>query len=201
MEEINYFDENNITEDLEIAYRIHKAGYKIKSCIDTKVKTIIPKSFKSLYVQRKRWYTGALKTFFQHKDMYFRKKYGYFGYFIPYHFLLITLGLILFLYTSYLGTSTFIENVWYYRYTNFNFFEHIFDTEFDLLTLSSVRFLVFTAFLGVILIMFVGLRTLKIKYKTNKIGILIYPFIYLFYQIFWLVSYITVLMKRSIKWR
>ena len=199
--ELNSFDENNITEDMEIAYRIHEAGYKIKNCIGAKVKTIIPSNFKSLYVQRKRWYTGAIRTFFQHKNMHFKKKYGYFGFFLPYNFLLITLGLILFLYTTYLGATTFIENVWYYHYTDFNFFDHIFDLEFDILAFSSIKFIVMSSFIGILLIMFSGLKVLKIKFREKKIGILIYPFIYLIYQLFWLMSYITTLRKKSIKWR
>src|SRR3989338_5489127 len=33
LENIGYFDKGNITEDLEIAYRIHKYGYKIRNCM------------------------------------------------------------------------------------------------------------------------------------------------------------------------
>src|SRR3989338_7340450 len=93
LERIHGFDENSITEDLEIAYRIHKSGYKIANCMDTHVKTITPHSVKMLYRQRRRWYSGALMTLWQHKDVILKRKMGLFGYFIPFNYSLITLGL------------------------------------------------------------------------------------------------------------
>ena len=62
LKEIGGFDAHNITEDLEIAYRIHKAGYRIENCMETKVRTYTPPTFNKLYIQRKRWYSGAILT-------------------------------------------------------------------------------------------------------------------------------------------
>lgn len=201
LREIDGFDENNITEDMEIAFRIHKAGYKIKSCIDTKVQTLLPNDFKSLYRQRKRWYSGAIKTYYQHRDMLFNRKFGYFGFFIPFNIILITLGIVLFLYSTYLGLSKLIENIYYYHYTNYNFFENFFDWNFDILTYGEVSVLSFTAFLGTLLIMFVGLKYARVRYKEKKIGMLGYPFIFFLYQIFWVASYFAVIRGKKVKWR
>lgn len=201
LREIKGFDENNITEDMEIAFRIHKAGYKIKSCIDTKVQTLLPNDFKGLYRQRKRWYSGAIKTYYQHRDMLFNRKFGHFGFFIPFNIILITLGIVLFLYSTYLGLSKFIENVFYYHYTNYNFFENLFDWHFDILAYSGVSVLSFTAFIGTLTIMFVGLKYARVRYKEKKIGMLGYPFIFFLYQIFWIASYFAVIRGRKIKWR
>ena len=52
--EIGGFDVDNITEDMEIAYRIQKKRYRIENCMDAKVYTIIPPTFSKLLVQRKR---------------------------------------------------------------------------------------------------------------------------------------------------
>lgn len=98
LDNIGYFDINNITEDLEIAYRIHKSGNKIANCMTTSVKTITPHNFKALYRQRRRWYSGALLTLWQHRDILMKNKTGLFGYFIPYNYMLIAFGLGLFCY-------------------------------------------------------------------------------------------------------
>ncbi|MBI2136609.1 glycosyltransferase family 2 protein [Candidatus Woesearchaeota archaeon] len=201
LRKIDGFDEDNITEDMEIAFRIHKSGYKIKSCIDTKVRTLLPDDFKSLYRQRKRWYSGAIKTYYQHREMLFNRKFGYFGFFIPFNIILITLGIVLFLYSTYLGLSKLIENIYYYHYTNYNFFENFLDWNFDILTYGGVSVLSFTAFLGTLLIMFVGLKYARIRYKEKKIGMLGYPFIFFLYQIFWVASYFSVIRGKKVKWR
>jgi len=199
--ELGGFDVNNITEDLEIAYRIHKAGYKIRNCMDAKVLTLLPETFKGLYIQRKRWYTGAIKTLFQHRSMMLRRKYGLFSFFIPFNFLLITLGLVLFLYSTYLGTSTLIENAVYYQYTNFNFVDKILRFNFDFLALGGVWFLSLSSITGVLLVLTIGLSVSNIRYKEKKLGILGYPLLFFIYQIFWLASYIAVFRRKKIKWR
>jgi poly-beta-1,6-N-acetyl-D-glucosamine synthase len=89
LRKIGGFDITNITEDLEVAYRIHKAGYTIVNCMETKVETICPPTFKAIYNQRKRWYGGALQTLSQHRDVMFSRKYGMLGFFLPFNYFLI----------------------------------------------------------------------------------------------------------------
>jgi len=57
LKEIGGFDPNNVTEDHEIAYRLHRSRYKIKNCIEAKVHTALPETFRGLYVQRRRWWS------------------------------------------------------------------------------------------------------------------------------------------------
>src|SRR3989344_3245154 len=52
------FDEKNITEDLEVALRIQSHGYILENAEEAAVYTIGPGTFRSLMVQRRRWYTG-----------------------------------------------------------------------------------------------------------------------------------------------
>ena len=85
LDKIGYFDPSNITEDLEIAYRIHKSGCKIANCMSPAVHTVTPHDIKGLYRQRRRWYSGALLTLWQHRDVLIKNKTGLFGYFIPFN--------------------------------------------------------------------------------------------------------------------
>lgn len=73
------YDENNLTEDLEIALRIQKHHYKITQLLDATIGTYAPTTIKALYRQRNRWYKGSVVNAFKHKTMMFNPKYGDFG--------------------------------------------------------------------------------------------------------------------------
>jgi cellulose synthase/poly-beta-1,6-N-acetylglucosamine synthase-like glycosyltransferase len=199
LDKIGCFDTNNITEDLEIAYRIHKSGYKIANCMTTAVKTITPHDFKGLYRQRRRWYSGALLTLWQHKDILLRNKAGLFGYFIPYNYFLIASGLGLFILSLYLAFSNIFRNLSYYALTNYNFFSHL-SFNFDILRLSMFVFFGFSGILGMILLVTYGLKVSKNSPKKKPALYFGYFLLFFLYQAFWLVSFFLVLTKRKVRW-
>lgn len=80
--EVGLFDTTNITEDLEMAWRLRKAGYKITYAYEAVVYTIVPETFGNLWRQRVRWYRGKLSNISKHRDMFLNPSYGYFGMFI-----------------------------------------------------------------------------------------------------------------------
>ncbi len=80
--EIGGYDEDNITEDLEIAWRLRKYGHKIEYTPEAVVYTDVPETIYSLYRQRLRWYRGKIFNIRKHYDMLFNPKYGLFGMFI-----------------------------------------------------------------------------------------------------------------------
>jgi len=73
------FDEKNITEDQEIAYRVQLQQYKIRQCFDGYVYTTAPATLKPFYHQRRRWYLGSILCLHQYREMIANKKYGDFG--------------------------------------------------------------------------------------------------------------------------
>ncbi len=75
------FDENNLTEDQEIALRLQKENYKIIQLIGPKVYTLGPETLKGWFSQRNRWYKGTLFNMKQYKNLFFNKEYGEFGMF------------------------------------------------------------------------------------------------------------------------
>ncbi len=201
LQKIGGFDESNITEDLEIAYRLHKANYKIRNAMEAKVYTILPPTFKGVYRQRRRWYTGALTTLQQHRDVLFNSRYGLFGFFLPFNYALIALGLSVFLYTSYLSLSHLFTNLWNFHYTNFNFLESLKYWHLDVLTFGRVSFFGFAAFGFTILLLFVGLFYTQKNLRGRKLGVFFYPLLFFLYQIFWISAFNAVFRRKKVSWR
>ncbi|MEW6063345.1 MAG: glycosyltransferase [Nanoarchaeota archaeon] len=78
------FDENNLTEDMEITLRLQKHHYQITQILSAEILTIAPKTFKEFYKQRNRWYKGTIFNMIKYKEMLFNPKYGELGvFFLP----------------------------------------------------------------------------------------------------------------------
>jgi cellulose synthase/poly-beta-1,6-N-acetylglucosamine synthase-like glycosyltransferase len=199
--EIGGFDPKNITEDLEIAYRIHKAGYRIETCLSAHVRTICPDTFKGIYLQRRRWYSGAIQTWVKHRDMFFSSRYGVFGHFVPFHIVLLLLGISLFTFAVILSVFNTAKHLYSFRYTGFNYFDRIFDLQIDWLTFRQASIVGYLSFIMGILIMVVSLYYLRTHLKSRKTGIALYPLLFLLYQLYWLGALFTVLRGKKIQWR
>ncbi|MBI5072853.1 glycosyltransferase family 2 protein [Candidatus Woesearchaeota archaeon] len=201
LKEIGSFDPTNITEDLEIAYRIHKAKYKIACCLNTKVTTIIPDTFKGLYHQRKRWYSGALLTVMQHKKMLFKKDYGLFGYFVPFNYTIILLGLALFLYSLYLFFSNIFKALSYFYLTNFNIWSHLMALKaFDPLLFSIFGFLGIASISMTIIALVIGLVYTNKSIKGRYLSSIGFVLLFFLYQVFWFSSVYAVVARKKIRW-
>ncbi|VVB98260.1 Glycosyltransferase AglI [uncultured archaeon] len=85
--EVGGFDEENITEDLEIAWRLRKHGYDIEYTPHAVSYTEVPGDLYSLLKQRVRWYRGKFFNIRKHQDVLFNQKYGLFSMFVlPFSF-------------------------------------------------------------------------------------------------------------------
>ncbi len=67
------------TEDIEIALRMQKNGYKIAHAHNAYVYTVPPKTITKLLKQRIRWSHGFIKNATDYRDMFFKKQYGNVG--------------------------------------------------------------------------------------------------------------------------
>src|SRR3989338_847900 len=76
---IGGFDEQCLTEDQEIAYRVQRHQLKIKQCFDGYVYTVAPGTIGQFYRQRRRWYMGSITCLYKYKNMVANSKYGDFG--------------------------------------------------------------------------------------------------------------------------
>ncbi|MGC8851281.1 MAG: glycosyltransferase [Candidatus Micrarchaeia archaeon] len=103
-DELGGFDEQNITEDLEMAWRLRRKGYKIAYSRDAVVFTDVPSKLNDLYRQRLRWYRGKLYNIRKYKDMLFNPAYGNFGVFmLPFSFTAEISGVVLSFSFAYLA--------------------------------------------------------------------------------------------------
>ncbi|MBT3405746.1 glycosyltransferase [Candidatus Woesearchaeota archaeon] len=200
LNEIGGYDETNITEDHEIAFRVNKSKYNIENCIDARVYTILPRTFKQLYVQRRRWYSGAIQTFMKHRKMMFKKESGFFGVYIPFHYTLIILGLFTFLASIYLSISRFIREILYYQYTGFNFFDH-FSLSLDPLMYGRVNLLGTSLVAAAMILMIVGIIVTRRKFRNYNLGLIGFPLLFILYQVYWGSAIWNAINNKKVKWR
>src|SRR5512136_2823097 len=86
LEKTGPFLEGFVGEDLELTWRVHKAGYRVAFQPWAKVYAEVPSTVRGLWKQRVRWARGLLQTARIHHDMFFRRKYGPFGFYLPLNF-------------------------------------------------------------------------------------------------------------------
>ena len=97
VKELGGFDEDNLTEDLELAWRIKKDGKSVQMAFHESTHTEFPRTFKALYAQRVRWARGFISNA-RDKDkrkMFFNSDYGWFGWFqLPTQIILPAISII-----------------------------------------------------------------------------------------------------------
>ncbi|MBU5575194.1 MAG: glycosyltransferase [Candidatus Aenigmatarchaeota archaeon] len=183
LKEIGGFDKNNMTEDIEIAWRILRHGYKIKMSVPIKILTSVPETFKQWWHQRIRWNIGGMQTTIKHIDMLFNTKYSGFGCFViplfisAYFFTILGLILTVYLILTRLYDILIIFSSSFYGVNLLNILN------FDSLLLPNIFiilsiFSIFSSFLWIWLSF--HKINLKIKIKDNFFILIIFLTIYIF---------------------
>lgn len=102
------FRNGHNTEDMEMALRIQRAGYRIESAHTARVFTTVPRSVPALVKQRVRWTSGFLRNvLYDYRDLVGNPRYGTLGLLVlPLGFFAIGGGILLFFVALYqLGTT------------------------------------------------------------------------------------------------
>ncbi|HEY5383110.1 MAG TPA: glycosyltransferase family 2 protein [Candidatus Paceibacterota bacterium] len=76
---IGLFKHAHNTEDMEIAFRMHKYGLKIANAHTAFVYTTVPHTVRALVKQRTRWSQGFLQNARDYRYMFFNPRFGNFG--------------------------------------------------------------------------------------------------------------------------
>jgi cellulose synthase/poly-beta-1,6-N-acetylglucosamine synthase-like glycosyltransferase len=90
--EVGLFDTENLTQDIEIVWRLIAHGYKARMSLSAKVYSETPEKFRDWWKQRIRWNIGGTQSILKHRKYVFKK--GMLGAFIiPYFSASLFLGL------------------------------------------------------------------------------------------------------------
>lgn len=206
LRKIGYFDEQNLTEDLEIALRLQWHHYKIIQLMDTEVQTIGPGTLKELYLQRNRWFKGATLNAIKYRKMLFNKNYGDFGFMQMPTILLSGLIAVILLATFLYSTiKPYIQTAWYLELIRFDilpFLTHL-QWDFSLMDLNYIT--VFVAITMICISLYImkkaetGAKENILKY--GFFSILVYLFFYfLFLGAVWVGVFFDILRRRKQQW-
>lgn len=78
--------EDTVGEDLELTWRIYRAGYRVAFRPSALVYAESPSTFNGLWKQRVRWSRGLLQAVKLHRDMIGNPSYGFFGIYLAINF-------------------------------------------------------------------------------------------------------------------
>jgi len=180
LREVGGYDEKNLTEDLEVTYKLQKRNYKILQLLNVSVFTKAPSNFKTLYKQRNRWFKGALLTTIKYRDMMFNKKYGDFGMFqLPTVIISGILAIILLFSSFYYGLKPHIDFLLNSRLIGFDLWTLIknFTINFNLLDIN------YTLFFSMIVMFLLSVIVLRYSHKYCREKVLkpsIFSFLFFF---------------------
>jgi len=197
---IGGFDEKNMTEDVEIAWRLLSNNYKIKMSLKSKVYTIVPNNMRSWWHQRLRWNIGGIQTSLKYLNKIFKKDYGMVGVF-----------LLPFFSISYILSIISLFSIIYVIYLFVGFLIGSYSFGFQLIEPSRLYFIpnylsVLAVLVSVLSLTFI-LVTLKsmvnfssVKKVAVKFNFLVYLFIYSsIFQLNMLHSFYKIL-RGNFKW-
>ena len=203
LDEIKGFDEDNMTEDIEVTWHLTSAGWQRKMCLSTSVSSTAPDNIKGWFKQRRRWNVGGLQCINKYKKSLFNTKKGMLGFFIIPFFILSTfLGLLGLSIFFYLLIRRFISNFLYTKYsiianTPLLTLDDFYITPSILNYLGVALFILGFIFL---LIVFIILKE-KIMKKENILNMPFYMTIYLTFYPFIMLSAIWHAIKGKRIWR
>jgi cellulose synthase/poly-beta-1,6-N-acetylglucosamine synthase-like glycosyltransferase len=176
---LGLFDENNMTQDIEIVWRYIFNGYKARMCLDASVYSETPSKIRPWWRQRIRWNIGGFQTLVKYKSYVLKK--GMLGVFIiPLFALSLFLGLFGFGLFVYLISRRFLIS---YLSTKYAIYANTAIVSFqDLSFMPSVLnyFGAVIFLLGITFTLF-GISKLKDKKygKVTPFSLLIYSLLYL----------------------
>jgi cellulose synthase/poly-beta-1,6-N-acetylglucosamine synthase-like glycosyltransferase len=194
------YDENNLTEDIEIALRIQSKGYHIENTLHALVYTVAPKTFLSLLKQRLRWYYGFIMNVEKYKHL-FHVKTGNLGIiimpaaFVSIFLIIFSLGYTLFKFLESLlhFFSDIIALGWeYFR---------LFTFKIDIFTLlDEVTILVIvTLLISAVIIVLANKMSHKNKYIAVRF-VVFSLFYWILFGFWWFMAFMCRFTGRKLNW-
>ncbi|MEK6875703.1 MAG: glycosyltransferase [Nanoarchaeota archaeon] len=201
------YEVENITEDLELALRIQASGFLTENCPEAPAYTRSPGTFKSLLLQRRRWYYGWIKNVWRYKSLFGRKT-GDLGMFVlPVALLNIIFSLFVTFYLFFKTLGNVRDEFLFLQNVDFDVLNSI---TFNLYTIERTLFLLLSNPVILFILLFLVMIGIYLIYASKKIGKVhnIYfnlPIFFLLFSvlfgIWWIVSIFYALFTKNIKWK
>jgi len=198
--EVGLFDTKNMTQDIEIVWRLLAHDYKARMCLSARVYSEAPSKFKAWFKQRIRWTIGGTQTLVKYRN-YFVKK-GMLGVFIiPFFAISLFLGLFGLGLFIYLFSRSLIVR---YLSTKYSLYAQTAIFSFQELTLipSVLNFFGAALFFLGLFFTFFGLRVMNPNktYKGNIFNVIFYSLVYLTLQPIVLVFALSRYIRGKYSW-
>lgn len=206
LRKVGGFDEDNLTEDLEITLRLQSRHYRIVQLLDAEVFTLAPRTFKDLYKQRNRWYKGSVINAFRYRRMMFNRQYGDFGIIqMPTIIISGIIAMVLLSSAAYYGLKPYFKAIYNSFLIDFDIYTLIksFKFDFSILDFNYMTILVASVMLVITLFVLKKSHT-ETKEDPNKHGIFSLISYLLFYFLvigfIWIGITIDFLFRKKQKW-
>ena len=204
-QKVGLYHEAHKTEDMEIAYRMHEAGFKIEQCHDAIVYTKAIRTPYQLYKQRLRWIYGFLNNSIDYRRLLFKGEYGVFSLFtVPAGIISVLSTIFLFFFLVYSAISFVTQKVIKYQAVGFKLSSlapsHVtFDWFF--VNTHAIIFITILMYGFVFLSLFLGSKIATGKGKLS-FGMVWYILIYTFLAPIWIMRAVyNTVMRRETAWR
>lgn len=199
-EEIGKFNEKNLTEDIEIAWRFLSKGYKVRMSLPAVVNSIVPNKIKDWKNQRLRWNFGGVQTILEYKKNIFNgTMVG--NFILPFFMLSWFLGISGLIFLAYKGIKSFTL-----RYL---ILKDVFRAGIPIIDLNNLSFVPSIIFFFTIFLLFVGISysIISISHVSGKgfkksrvLSFLAYELFYMLASPIILVVSISRLIRGKKKW-
>lgn len=200
VEKVGYFDTTNLTQDIEIVWRLRSHGYRARMCLAAKVYSETPHKFRQWWKQRIRWNIGGTQTMLKYRRYLFKN--GMLGVFIIPFF---TISLFLGLFGLGLFTYLMLERLLVtYLSTKYSVYANTAIVTLQDLSFAPSVLNFFGAalfFLGLAFTLFVLANMRETEFgKTKPFNILMYSLVYLAIYPFISVTAIYKLARGKYSW-
>lgn len=75
--EVGYWSPNMLTEDIDVTWKLHRAGWEVRFEPNALVWILMPETFNGLWKQRLRWAMGGAQVLIKNIDVLFKPKLNY----------------------------------------------------------------------------------------------------------------------------
>ncbi len=193
------------TEDLEFAFRLQKANFKIAHAIDSLVYTKACPTFKSLFHQRLRWRRGLLLNLKDYLELLNIKKHGNLSFLLYYSVIASFISIVLVGYIFWKIGFFFLEKINNFLLVGLDYFNLFsFQPDWILFNLGLIRPTLILGFLSLVAILTYIFLSKKLTFDKKSItkNTVFYLLLYVFLNaIWWISAFFFILVRKDISWQ